>query len=131
MRKTSQPRIVITAGSCWVQLDRVRVVTNIFTGYTGLQLANAFARKGFKVTCLLGPGGVQTKRVPQAVRIRTFRYFDELQNLLREELSDVRYTAVIHSAAVSDYRPRRVYNGKMSSGKKKLTFTLVPNPENR
>ena len=56
-------KILITAGPTWVRLDDVRVITNVFTGKSGVALAESLARKGHTVTLLLGPGGAPVKKV--------------------------------------------------------------------
>ena len=49
--------ILITAGPTWVPIDRVRVISNIATGKTGILLAKSANKLGAKVTLVLGPVG--------------------------------------------------------------------------
>ena len=106
-------------------IDDVRVLSNISTGELGQTLAKELANKGAKVTVLEGP-------VPQAlklksVRVLKFRFFDELQRLLNQELKK-KYDVIIHAAAVSDFRLKRVFMTKLGSGKR-LKLELVPTPK--
>lgn len=90
-------------------------------------MAKAAQAAGARVTLLLGPVG-EVKPI-SGVKIRRFNYFDELAALLQRELSGASYAAVIHSAAVSDYQPKRVFKGKLGSGKKNLTITFSATPQ--
>ena len=49
------------------------------------------------------------------LRVIRFTTFDDLHHLLREQLASQSYTALIHAAAVSDYRPAESLPGKLDS----------------
>ena len=117
-------RILITAGPTWVPIDKVRVISNIATGKTGVLLAQRLRDLGARVTLLLGP--VETCCLDRKIKIVHFRFFDELKDRVTEELRLRKYDAVIHSAAVSDFRPRKIYPFKISSQKKNLLLSLKP-----
>jgi len=118
-------RILITAGSTWVALDKVRVISNTASGNTGLILADKLKKAGFRVTLLLGPGENAGSRV-EGVKIIRFRYFSELKRILSFELRKNRYSALIHSAAVADYKPERIISRKTCSGLQNWDIRLVP-----
>jgi phosphopantothenoylcysteine decarboxylase/phosphopantothenate--cysteine ligase len=105
-------KILITAGPTWTAIDKVRVISNTASGETARLLTRALTGRGAKVTLLSGPFS-----------------FDYLNRSLIKELRSKRYAVVIHSAAVSDYRPAKVFNGKLESGMKSLTLKLVPTPK--
>lgn len=117
-------RILITAGPTWVPIDAVRVIGNTATGETGILLAKKLAEQGAKVTLILGPAG--NCCIDKKIKVINFKFFDELNSLLKSELKNGRYDTVIHSAAVSDYRPVYAGKGKISSGRKALSLTLKP-----
>lgn len=123
-KNNSKFKVLVTAGPTWVRLDKVRILTNIFTGRTGLLIAKELAAKGFKVKLLLGPSGTSLKGYD--FPIKRFRFFDELKSLVQAELKDKSIKAVIHSAAVSDYKPCKIYKSKMPSSKKDLVIRLRP-----
>jgi len=105
-------RVLITAGPTRVNIDRVRVITNLATGETGRLIAKKLENKGAKVALLIGPMG-----------------FRQLERALKEELRKKKFDIVIHSAAVSDYRPKLKSQKKVSSGKKVWNLRLVPAPK--
>lgn len=124
-KKLKGKRILITAGPTWVPIDSVRVISNIATGKTGIILAEKLRKAGCKVTLLLGPiGNYQNKKI----RLLRFRFFDELRNKLTKELCVKKYDFVIHSAAVSDFKPTRLIKGKIHSAVA-LGLKLLPLPK--
>jgi phosphopantothenoylcysteine decarboxylase/phosphopantothenate--cysteine ligase len=117
-------RVLITAGPTWVKIDGVRVISNIATGSTGILLAKVLSQLGAKVTLLLGPTGICN--VNKKIRLLRFSYFNELKDLLEKELRSKKYDLAIHTAAVSDYKPRFTQSGKIKSGLKELAIKLTP-----
>jgi phosphopantothenoylcysteine synthetase/decarboxylase len=107
--------ILVTAGNTQVPIDRVRCITNIFTGRTGSGVALCAHDRGHTVTLLTShPEVVADLRegfVPSGERwhVRSYRTFDELQERLAGLVQGGRFDAVIHSAAVSDYRAAGIY----------------------
>ena len=115
-------KVLITAGPTWVPLDKVRVISNIASAKTGILLAELARELRADVTLILGPvGEVSLKK---SINIRRFHYFDELQRLIKRELTKRKYDIVIHSAAVSDYKPKRLFSKKISSNKRNLSLEL-------
>jgi phosphopantothenoylcysteine synthetase/decarboxylase len=85
------------------------------------------AKKGAKVTLMLGP--VENCCMNKAVKVIRFRFFNELNYLLRNELKNDHYDVVIHSAAVSDYCPANEHKHKLNSRKEKLVLALKQTPK--
>jgi phosphopantothenoylcysteine synthetase/decarboxylase len=101
-------RILVTAGNTQVPIDRVRCITNIFTGRTGTRIALEAHRLGHDVRLLTSQPNVIAQLqsdVPTRNRWHAtpFQTFDDLQRLMETAIRDKFYDAVIHSAAVSDY----------------------------
>jgi phosphopantothenoylcysteine decarboxylase/phosphopantothenate--cysteine ligase len=106
-------RVLITAGPTWVSRDSVRVISNIATGETGILLAKRLSLAGAKVTLALGPSCCAD--ASGKIKIIRFKFFEELKEILAKELRSQAYDAVIHSAAVSDFKPARHIRGKLKS----------------
>jgi phosphopantothenoylcysteine decarboxylase/phosphopantothenate--cysteine ligase len=94
-------RVLVTAGGTKAPIDGVRAITNTSTGSTGAAIADHLAGRGHDVTLLHAANAVLPRS--DAVSRRSFVTFGDLESLLRTTLSDERYDAVIHLAAVSDY----------------------------
>ena len=107
--------ILVTAGNTQTPIDKVRCLTNIFSGRTGAQIAVQGFRMGHAVTLLTSrPESVVEVaggEPPAGARwtVERYRTFDDLASLLRQVILDRNYDAVIHSAAVSDYRVEGTY----------------------
>jgi phosphopantothenoylcysteine synthetase/decarboxylase len=107
--------ILVTAGNTIAPIDRVRVITNIFTGRTGTAIALRAQDRGHRVTLLTSQPQVVPelpvpgKLLPANLSIQPFHTFDELETLLQEAVCKSSYDAIIHSAAVSDHHVAGVY----------------------
>ena len=120
-------KVLITAGPTWVPIDSVRVISNIATGRTGILLAREAARQGARVTLILGP--YAEYNLKKSIRLIHFRFFNELKDILKREIKNNKYDVVIHSAAVSDYKPKTCYMRKVKSNLKQWRLELVPTPK--
>ncbi len=106
--------LLVTAGNTQVPIDRVRCITNVFTGRTGTRIALHAQQRGHRVTLLTShPGVVDELHGPaqptEGWRVRPYRTFDDLQRLLEAAVREGGLDGVIHSAAVSDYRAAGIY----------------------
>jgi phosphopantothenoylcysteine decarboxylase/phosphopantothenate--cysteine ligase len=117
-------RILITSGPTAVPIDQMRVITNRSTGEMGRLIARAFAGKGHSVTLLEGKAASSRISLNKTITVKAFFYYDELARLLTQELKRG-YDVVIHAAAVSDFKPGKMFKGKLSSGKT-LRLELTP-----
>jgi phosphopantothenoylcysteine synthetase/decarboxylase len=106
--------ILVTAGNTQVPIDKVRCITNVFSGRTGTRIALHARQRGHRVTLLTSrPEVVDELRgsTPLAEQWNVYRYrtFDDLQRVLAAAVRGGGFDAVIHSAAVSDYLAAGVY----------------------
>ncbi|RFA14747.1 phosphopantothenoylcysteine decarboxylase [Subtercola boreus] len=119
-------RILISAGGTREPLDPVRFLGNRSSGKQGVALAEAALSRGASVTLVAAhlevpaPAGVERHAVETAEQLRT-----EMNALLGG--ADI----VIMAAAVADYRPREVAEGKIKKDATGdvLTLELVKNPD--
>ena len=126
-------RVLITSGGTAEPIDGVRVLTNTSTGRTGARLAEHFACCGHEVTLLRA---TQAVSAPVGVTERTFFSFGDLDRALSELLGAYNFDAVIHAAAVSDFRVAGVsVDGVIQPAGAKLdsqrpaSIVLQPNPK--
>jgi phosphopantothenate-cysteine ligase/phosphopantothenoylcysteine decarboxylase/phosphopantothenate--cysteine ligase len=129
-------KVLITAGSTQVPIDRVRSISNIFKGKTGKQIAQYFSDQGDDVTLITS--SVDGVFLGDAARIVYYRTYDELMEAMKKEITSGEYDVVIHSAAVSDYRVAGTYimkngelseldsSGKVGSDHDEIFLRLVP-----
>ena len=127
--------ILITAGGTEEPIDGVRRLVNTSTGATGLAIANTLRERGANVFLLhsarVDAGGF-------AGETGSFLSFDELAGSLQRLLGERNFDAIIHLAAVSDYRLASIEvdgvpvetarRGKIGSGHE-LLLRMAPNPK--
>ena len=116
---------LISAGPTWVPIDKVRVITNIFGGALGYLIAEKSYQMGARVTLLMGPGRVAFTG-KEKIRLKKFKYFGEIYNLLEKEVKSKKYDVLIHSAAIPDYVPSITHKGKIKSGKRNFIIKFKP-----
>jgi phosphopantothenoylcysteine synthetase/decarboxylase len=145
-------KILVTAGNTQTPIDQVRCITNIFTGRTGGAIAAEAARRGHDVVVLTShPEAID----PGAkVNVLVYRTFDDLEQVMAEAIPEGDFDAIIHVAAISDYRLAGTYalaegtqfnaedgtfrgvpqfadvsRGKVSSSHPELWLRLTPTPK--
>ena len=138
--------ILVTAGNTQTPVDDVRCITNIFTGRTGGMIAARAFERGHTVTLLTSHPAVidaiasTRHRGAPDWRVRPYRTFDDLDIAMGEEIGSGKFDAVIHAAAVSDYRVagsftfhdgqfENVSAGKVKSSHPELWLKLTPTPK--
>jgi phosphopantothenate-cysteine ligase/phosphopantothenoylcysteine decarboxylase/phosphopantothenate--cysteine ligase len=106
--------LLITAGNTQARIDRVRCITNIFTGRTGANIAIHAWKRGHTVSLLtshpevveaMNDGTMPTERW----NLLSFATYEDLQNQMAILIPGGGFDGVIHCAAVSDYLPAGVY----------------------
>jgi phosphopantothenoylcysteine decarboxylase/phosphopantothenate--cysteine ligase len=117
-------QVLITTGCTREALDPVRFLTNYSTGKMGFALARVARRRGAQVTLVSGPTHLPPPKGVTHLPVVTAR---EMEAAVLEAFP--RATTVIKAAAVSDYRPERQAAQKMKKTSKKMTLSLVPNPD--
>lgn len=128
MNATQPLRLLITAGATREPIDDVRFVSNVSSGGTGAALAAALAARGHRVTLLRGQGSVAPANLP-TLDNAFFGSAEDLRERLAASLAAETFDAVIMCAAVADYRPVSLVEGKIRSDADSLTIRLVRNPK--
>ena len=108
-------RIVITAGPTHEPIDPVRFIGNRSSGKMGIALAREAARRGAKVTLVLGPTSLDVPRGVKCVRVQT------AAEMLQAALSAFQTAdAAICAAAVADYTPAAPADHKLKKANERL-----------
>ncbi len=115
--------VLVTSGATREPIDSVRFLSNLSSGRTGAAICEAFAARGARVTQLLG---VDSARAVGIERHETFTDHASLDELLRRLLTEARYDAVIHSAAVGDFTLAEPVSDKKLPSGRELVLRLRP-----
>jgi phosphopantothenoylcysteine decarboxylase/phosphopantothenate--cysteine ligase len=127
-RKSLQDKkILITCGPTWVRIDPVRVISNISSGELAHEIAKRLTSEKASVTLLEGPVTHRSSGI--ANKTLSFKYFDELEKLLKQHLRRSHYDIVIHAAAVSDYQIKNALSKKIKSNLPRLCLCLTKTPK--
>ena len=108
--------VLVTAGNTQTPIDRVRCVTNVFSGRTGAAVARTAWGRGHAVTLAtshpeaLLEFGLNYRDPGERLTVLPYRTFDELATMLQTQIRSTPFDAVCHTAAVSDYLPAGTYS---------------------
>jgi phosphopantothenate---cysteine ligase (CTP) len=138
-------KILVTAGHTQTPVDRVRCITNIFSGKTGARIAAEAFGRGHDVTLFTSHPEVVDPSLHSTARaswiVKPYRTFEDLQTLMADSIPRGTFDAIIHAAAVSDYVVAGVYAkgddgqftdasaGKVKGSHPELWLRLVPTPK--
>ncbi|MFD2758909.1 bifunctional phosphopantothenoylcysteine decarboxylase/phosphopantothenate--cysteine ligase CoaBC [Gulosibacter faecalis] len=125
-RDLAGQRVLVTAGGTREAIDPVRYLGNRSSGKQGVALAARAAARGAQVTLIAAnvevplPDEVQVVRVTSAQELAT----------AATELAP-KHDVIVMAAAVADFRPERVAEGKIKkeSTGDTLTLTFTKNPD--
>ena len=117
-------RVIVTAGPTHEPIDPVRFIGNRSSGKMGIAIAAEAAARGATVTLVLGPGTVEPPLGLNVVRARTAEEMREAV-LANHEDAD----AIVMSAAVADFRPKVIAEGKLKKDQGPPEVVLEPTPD--
>ncbi len=113
--------ILVTGGPTPVAIDNIRRITNIFTGQLGICIADELYLRGANV--ILIHGRSSHKPYPYLPHI-IINSYDEYSRQVLENSANAQVG--IFTAAVADYQPSEVFNGKLPSGITTNNINLLP-----
>lgn len=116
--------LLVTAGPTEEPIDPVRFLSNRSSGKMGFALTRAARRRGAQVTLVSGPTALTSPSRVHFIPVRTAAQMREavLENLHAASI-------LIMAAAVSDFRPQGMKEGKIKKSKANLTLPLELNPD--
>ena len=100
---------LVTAGPTHENIDPVRYIGNRSSGKMGNAIAEELAEKGANVTLVMGPSSIKSNH-PNVNQINVTTA-DEMYEVVSQHFSESDIS--VFSAAVSDYKPKVVYNEKV------------------
>lgn len=118
-------RILITSGPTQESIDAVRYLSNHSSGRQGHALAKSLQEAGAQVTLITGP-----VHLPDPPHLTCF-HVTTAQEMMAEVERNLPVDVAIFAAAVSDWRPETVFQGKFKKDAHQTPplLRLVPNPD--
>ncbi len=117
-------RMVVSAGPTQEPIDPVRFIGNRSTGKMGVAVAAEAASRGADVRLVLGPDTVSPPDGMTTVRVGTA---EEMHGAVLAAANDA--DVVVMAAAVADFRPKAVAEGKLKKGSGIPELHLEPTPD--
>jgi len=116
-------KVLITAGPTYEPIDDVRFIGNYSSAKMGFALAKAATQRGAEVTLISGPCTLGTPKNVNRIDVKTS---DEMFDAVKNGAAEVEPDIVIMSAAVADYKPKEIIQGKIKkSGESNLKIDTV------
>src|SRR6202453_192208 len=100
--------VLVTAGPTREKIDPVRYLTNRSSGRMGYAIAEAALRRGARVLLVSGPAEIAAPGTAELTRVETA---EEMRAAVLTLLPEA--TAMIMTAAVADFRPKRAVAQKI------------------
>lgn len=117
-------KIVVTAGPTREKIDRIRYLSNRSSGKMGFALAEAAQKCGAEVVLISGPVALTP---PENIRHIQVESAQEMLEAVRREVAGA--DLLVMAAAVADYRPVKVFEGKMKKSDGELFLELERTPD--
>ena len=114
--------ILVTLGPTWEFIDPIRFITNRATGTFGCLIAREGLRRGHRVTCIAGPTTLLP--LPKARWVNVVSA-EEMYRAVASAFPKA--DVLVMSAAVSDYRAKKVSHSKLKRVKKEMLLPLEAN----
>lgn len=114
-------KVLITAGPTYEQIDPVRFIGNNSSGKMGLELAKQAIKLGAEVKLIIGPNHLQIEDKISVIKVKSAEdmYLAVHKNIKNSDI-------VIMSAAVADFKPKKVSNQKIKKNNSDLMVELEP-----
>jgi phosphopantothenoylcysteine decarboxylase/phosphopantothenate--cysteine ligase len=117
-------RVLVTAGPTQESLDPARYLTNPSTGKMGFAIARALKRRGADVTLVTGPTANSLPVGIKCIKVKTAEQMALAVNKCFENMD-----IIIKSAAVADYRPKKVSSQKIKKDGSGIVLDLEKTPD--
>lgn len=116
-------KILVTAGPTYEPIDPVRFIGNRSSGKMGFAIAAAAAQRGADVTLISGPVALGTPKNVSRIDVETA---EQMLNAVTKQAK--KCDAIIMSAAVADYTPKKPASNKIKkeTSTRGLTLELQP-----
>lgn len=117
-------RVLVTAGPTREYIDAIRYISNPSSGKMGIALAEEAYLRGAEVTLISGP---MHETVMKGITIIRVEKAKEMADVVLTHWKD--NDLLVMAAAVSDYSPAQVINGKMKKEMSHFSIELERTPD--
>ena len=113
-------RLLITSGGTIEMIDDVRGITNLSSGNMGAAIANTAESMGASVTLISSTQQIFSENI-------NVIYTSDAHSMHQAVLEHINNQDIFISvAAVSDYKPKKIFKGKLKKDNSDITLQLTP-----
>ena len=105
--KNKKLTALVTAGPTHEMIDPVRFISNKSSGKQGYEIANSLKNDGFETTLISGPTNLSPANGINFIKVST------AEDMLNKCLECLPVDIAIFTAAVADYRVKKIHNQKI------------------
>ena len=105
--KNKKLTALVTAGPTHEMIDPVRFISNKSSGKQGYEIANSLKNDGFETTLISGPTNLNPANGINFIKVNT------AEDMLNKCLECLPVDIAIFTAAVADYRVKKIHNQKI------------------
>ena len=120
LNKNKKLTALVTAGPTHEMIDPVRFISNKSSGKQGYEIANSLKNDGFETTLISGPTNLNPANGINFIKVNT------AEDMLNKCLECLPVDIAIFTAAVADYRVKKIHNQKIKK-QEKLKLDLEQN----
>jgi len=116
--------LLITIGRTQEPIDPVRYISNKSSGKTGVAIAKEFLRGGWRVIAVCGPMEAKLPKQCEKIEVKSAEEMNRAVLKMQKQAN-----AIVHCAAVADYRPKQTASQKVKNSRtmQKLELEETPN----
>jgi phosphopantothenate---cysteine ligase (CTP) len=107
---TEEKTVLVTGGNAGYPIDDVRDMGNKFRGRTSIDISMGLVNAGFKVILLTSHPELVPEHDEDRLSVKYYKYVPELHDRMHEYLTSGTIDALIHSAAIADYKPEELFS---------------------
>ena len=107
LNKNKKLTALVTAGPTHEMIDPVRFISNKSSGKQGYEIANSLKNDGFETTLISGPTNLSPANGINFIKVNT------AEDMLNKCLECLPVDIAIFTAAVADYRVKKIHNQKI------------------
>jgi phosphopantothenoylcysteine decarboxylase/phosphopantothenate--cysteine ligase len=115
--------LLITMGRTQETIDPIRYISNKSSGKTGVAIAKEFLRNGWRVVAVCGPMEAKLPKQCEKIEVKNAEGMNDAVLKMQAQAN-----VVAHSAAVADYRPKRIAAEKIKNSKTMQNLELEKTP---
>ena len=116
-------KVLVTSGPTQEPIDEVRYISNYSTGKQGHAIVEELTTNGADVILVTGPVKTTKPLAKKVFEVKT------AEQMLNKSIKQLPVDIAICVAAVSDWKAKELFKGKIKKNKDSINFEFIKNPD--